>query len=139
MMAHCSIWTNRSVRFAGRVLAVLVVDDNKASGAALTAVFIQEAMDARFAASGIQALEFTRHWMPDVIVLDINMPLHDGFSTARVLRRLPSTRGAAIVAFTALDEQVVRHKGLPAGFDGYCQKGQSPGDLVNVIRVMTRG
>lgn len=138
-MARCSIWTNRSVRFAGKAPTVLIVDDNEASGAALTAALGQESMDARFAASGVQALECTRHWRPAVIVLDINMPLHDGFSTARVFRRMPSTRTAAIVAFTALDEREVRDKGVPAGFDGYCQKGQSPRDLIRVIQAMTSG
>lgn len=93
-------------------------------------------MDARFAASGIQALELTRNWTPDVVVLDVNMPVHDGFSTAWVLRRIPSTRDVAIVAFTALDEREVREKGLTAGFDGYCQKGQSSGELVDMIHEM---
>ncbi|WP_063910579.1 response regulator [Paraburkholderia monticola] len=119
--------------------AVLVVDDNEASGTALTAALGLEAMDARFAAGGIQALEFTRHWMPDVIVLDINMPLHDGFATARVLRRLASTRAAVIVAFTALDEGQVRERGIDAGFDGYCQKGRSPGELISAIHALSGG
>lgn len=135
-MPRCSIWTDRSVRFAGKALAVLIVDDNESSGAALTAALGQEFMEVRFAGSGMEALECTRHWRPAVIVLDINMPLHDGFSTARVLRRMPATRAAAIVAFTALDEPQVRDKGIPAGFDGYCQKGQSPRDLISVIHAM---
>ena len=138
-MRCCARWTTRPVRFTGNLPAILVVDDHEASGAALTAALGQEAMDARFAASGVQALELTRNWIPDVVVLDINMPLHDGFSTARVLRRIPSTRDAAIVAFTALDECEVRAKGLPAGFDGYCQKGQSPQDLVDMIQAMASG
>ncbi len=56
-MARCAIWTNRSVKFAGSVPAVLVVDDNSASGPALTAALGQAAMDARLVASGIQAME----------------------------------------------------------------------------------
>lgn len=136
-MARCGIWTNRSVKFAGSVPAVLVVDDNESLGAALTAALGQRAMDARFVASGIQALDFTRHWVPDVIVLDINMPRHDGFSTARVLRRLPPTRGAIIVAFTALDEHEVQARCVPVGFDGYCQKGGTPDDLIRMIHAMT--
>ncbi|WP_233889364.1 response regulator [Paraburkholderia flagellata] len=116
---------------------MLVVDDNTASGAALTAALGQGAMDARFVASGIQAMECSRYWVPDVIVLDINMSRHDGFSTARVLRRLPPTRGAVIVAFTALDESEVQARGMPVGFDGYCQKGGTPNDLIRMIHAMT--
>lgn len=110
-MSHCARWTSRLVRLTSTFPAVLVVDDHEASGTALTAALGEDAMDARFAASGIQALELTRNWTPDVVVLDVNMPVHDGFSTARVLRRIPSTRDVAIVAFTALDEREVRKKG----------------------------
>ncbi|MCG5079079.1 response regulator [Paraburkholderia tagetis] len=136
-MARCGIWTNRSVKFAGSIPAVLVVDDNSASGAALTAALGQEAIDARFVASGIEAMEWTRHWVPDLIVLDINMPRHDGFSTARVLRRLAPTRSAVIVAFTALGENEVQERGVLVGFDGYCQKGGTPDDLIRMIHAMT--
>ncbi|MEC5409361.1 response regulator [Paraburkholderia sp. MPAMCS5] len=116
---------------------MLVVDDNEASGLALTAALGEEAMDTRLATSGLEALECTRSRTPDVIVLDINMPHHDGFSTARVLRRVLSTRHAAIVAFTALDEREVRERGELAGFDGYCQKGQPPEELLTVIHTLT--
>ena len=135
-MTHCTRWTTRQVRFTSSLPAILVVDDHEASGAALTATLGELEMDARFAASGVLALELIRKWMPDVVVLDINMPLHDGYSMARVLRRIASTRDAAILAFTSLDESEVREKGVPAGFDGYCQKGQSPGDLVGMIEAM---
>ena len=72
-------------------------------------------------------------WVPHVVVLDISMPEHDGFATARVLRRISPTRNAGIIAFTALGEDYVRSKGLHAGFDGYCQKGNAPGVLVDLI------
>lgn len=138
-MTRCARWTTRPVRFTGNIPAVLVVDDHEASGAALTAALGYGLMDARFATSGVQALQLIRNWMPDVVVLDIDMPVHDGFSTARVLRRIPSTHDAAIVAFTSLDEREVWEKGYPAGFDGYCQKGHSPKELVDMIHAMVGG
>lgn len=137
-MPHCARWSSRTVRFTGLMPAVLVVDDHEASGEALTAALGAEAMDVRFASGGVQALEVTRNWIPDVVVLDINMPIHDGFSTARVLRRIQTTQDATIVAFTSLDEREVREKALISGFDGYCQKGQSPKEIVVLIQTMTR-
>ncbi|MFM0327564.1 hypothetical protein [Caballeronia glebae] len=53
-----------------------------------------------------------------------------------MLRRLIATRHAAIVAFTALDETQVRDQATTAGFDGYCQKGQSPESLITMIRTV---
>ncbi len=45
----------------------------------------------------------------------------------------PPTRNAGIIAFTAHGEEFVRAKGIRAGFDGYCQKGNTPGVLVGLI------
>ncbi len=61
------------------------------------------------------------------------MPEHDGFATARVLRRIAPTRDAGIIAFTAFGEELVRQQGLSARFDGYCQKGNPPAALVQLI------
>ncbi len=81
----------------------------------------------------MDALQAIDGWVPHVVVLDISMPEHDGFATARVLRRISPTRNAGIIAFTALGEDYVRSKGVHAGFDGYCQKGNAPSVLVNLI------
>ena len=50
----------------------------------------------------------------------------------------PPTRNAGIIAFTALGEDYVRSKGLQAGFDGYCQKGNAPDVLVDLISKMVQ-
>lgn len=71
--------------------------------------------------------------MPHIVILDITMPEHDGYATARVLRRVARTRDAVIIAFTALGEETVRTEGMHSGFDGYCQKGNPPAALVRLI------
>jgi len=117
----------------GETLAVLIVDDNVSAGTALAEALRYNIMDVRYAPSAPEALELTRDWAPDVVVLDINMPKRDGFTTARILRRLVPTRHTAIVAFTSMDEYEVRDRAVVAGFDGYCQKGQSPDTLIKLI------
>lgn len=117
---------------------ILIVDDNASSAEALTAALTSDGFDTRFALSGVDALHSIDHWVPHVIVLDITMPEHDDYATARVLRRIARTRDAAIIAFTALGEESVRAEALHAGFDGYCQKGNPPAALVDLIGRLVR-
>ncbi|BBP98307.1 hypothetical protein BSFA1_34360 [Burkholderia sp. SFA1] len=131
---HCALWTNRSVDVNHEQWRILVVDDNASSAEALSAALASDGCDTRFALSGVDALRAIDVWVPHVVILDITMPEHDGYATARVLRRIGRTREAVIIAFTALGEEIVRVEGLHSGFDGYCQKGNPPTALVDLIR-----
>ncbi|WP_277185100.1 response regulator [Caballeronia sp. BR00000012568055] len=134
----CALWTNRSVDVDRQQWRILVVDDHAHSAEALSAALTSDGYDTRVALSGVDALHAVDHWSPHIIILDITMPEHDGFATARVLRRIAPTRDAGIIAFTALGEELVRKQGLSAGFDGYCQKGNSPDALVQLIQGLVR-
>jgi two-component system, OmpR family, response regulator len=134
----CALWTNRSVNVDHRQWRILVIDDNAYSAEALAAALTSEGFDTRMALSGVEALHAVDHWSPHIVILDISMPEHDGFATARVLRRIAGTRDAGIIAFTALGEEHVRTPGLSAGFDGYCQKGNPPDALVRLIQGLVR-
>jgi two-component system, OmpR family, response regulator len=130
----CVLWTDRSVDVDVQRWRILVVDDNEASAEGLAAALDADGLDTRYVLSGVDALHVIDGWVPHVVVLDISMPEHDGFATARVLRRISPTRDAGIIAFTALGEDYVRTKGVRAGFDGYCQKGNAPHALVRLIK-----
>jgi CheY-like chemotaxis protein len=127
------LWSHRSVEVDRDQWRILIVDDNAYSAEALAAALTSDGFDTRFALSGVDALHAVDQWVPHVVILDITMPEHDGYATARVLRRIARTRDAVIIAFTALGEESVRPEALPAGFDGYCQKGNPPGALVHLI------
>ncbi|TCK38090.1 response regulator receiver domain-containing protein [Paraburkholderia sp. BL8N3] len=129
----CALWTDRSVDVHLQGWRILVVDDNEASAEALAMALASDGIDARYVLSGVDALHAIDGWVPHVVVLDISMPEHDGYATARVLRRIAPTRNAGIIAFTALGEDYVRAQGMRSGFDGYCQKGNTPRDLVRLI------
>ncbi|SAL12170.1 response regulator receiver protein [Caballeronia arvi] len=130
---HCALWTNRSVDVDHEQWRILIVDDNADSAEALSAALDSDGCDTRVALSGVDALHAIDVWVPHVVILDITMPEHDGYATARVLRRIGRTRDAVIIAFTALGEDIVRKEGLHSGFDGYCQKGNPPTALVGLI------
>ncbi|CAD6562474.1 response regulator [Paraburkholderia sabiae] len=112
---------------------VLVVDDNESARGAIAAYLTLEGMHVCAVAGYCEALSASADWKPDVAVLDIMMPVHDGFQTAQALRdRFDDYVG--IVAFTATDSSFVKsHPASRFLFDGYCQKGTSPERLVRVL------
>ncbi|MDR5777333.1 MULTISPECIES: response regulator [unclassified Caballeronia] len=129
-----SRWTDRTV--ANRhptALRLLVVDDYRVGADAITAVLLSEGYDVRCVLSGDAALKLIDHWIPDIALLDINMPGMDGFELARRLRELHSMRDTALVAFTSQDERVTRSAGVQVGFDAYCQKTGTTGVLLRLL------
>ena len=129
-----AMWTRRRVAIdPDRAVRVLVVDDNETAAEALSLALAEDGYETRYVFGGVSAIQFVSHWVPDIIVLDINMPEYDGFETAHLLRCLVNTRNAGIVAFTALSAPDVARQGLPAGFDAYCQKGCTLDALTTLI------
>ncbi len=71
---------------------------------------------------------------PDVIVLDVAMPLLDGLATAAKLRNDPSTSGIKIVMVSARAQQTDIRRGLEAGVDVYLTKPFDPDVLIRAVR-----
>jgi two-component system cell cycle response regulator DivK len=101
---------------------VLVVDDNEAfiemTKFVLTAAgnLVDAASDAGSALSMIPA------FLPDVILMDIQMPVIDGVELTKRLKADPATRSIPVIAFTAHASQGDEHDLKAAGFDGYIGK-----------------
>ena len=89
------------------------------------ALLTQEGFDTRYASRGLDAIDLVRHWIPEIILLDINMPRYDVFQTARILRRLVTTGETAIIDYTAQAKDDISDRGVSAGFDADCRKGSS--------------
>jgi two-component system, OmpR family, response regulator len=132
-----SPWTARRVVVYDAPLRVLVVDDNQNAAEALAAYLAFERMQCRVAFGGVEAVSIGTTWIPHAIVMDISMPDCTGVEAATALRQDPRTCAVAIIAFTALDETEVRRLAGEGHFDGYCQKGQSPANLVALITTLT--
>ncbi|MGQ9549573.1 MAG: response regulator transcription factor [Roseiflexus sp.] len=87
------------------------------------------------ASNGREALEKVRNEMPDVVLLDIMMPVMDGFET---LRRLRQASSVPVLVLTAKDNEEDRVRGLELGADDYIGKPFSHRELVSRIRAVLR-
>ena len=83
------------------------------------------------AANGLDAIHKVESLQPDVLLLDLEMPLLDGYQTASHIKKLhPSCR---IVALTVHDYDAARQKALQAGVDHFVVKGTPIENLVQMI------
>lgn len=121
------------------MIRVLVVDDHRLVRAGLVTL-LQAASDVEIAgeaADGRQALEAARAHRPDVVLMDLSMPVLDGVAaTGQVCAELPDTRVIALTSFS--DRQRVTDV-LAAGAVGYLLKDCAPDELLTAIRAAAAG
>ncbi|MCS6883587.1 MAG: response regulator transcription factor [Oscillochloridaceae bacterium] len=114
---------------------VLVVDDEARMVNFMRLNLELEGMRVATAANGREALERVREDMPDVVLLDVMMPVMDGFET---LRRIRQFSQVPVLMLTAKDEEEDRVRGLELGADDYIGKPFSHRELVSRIKAVLR-
>ncbi len=112
---------------------ILVVDDNVDVVETTTMLLSLSGHQVRSAKDGLQALHVATEFRPDVVLLDIGLPLMDGYEVARRLRQTPQTAGALLIALTGYGQQGDRQRGRDAGFDGHMLKPVDPHALAKII------
>jgi DNA-binding response OmpR family regulator len=113
---------------------VLVVDDDPMIRHLITVNLELEGFNVAHADDGESCLRAVELLRPDVIVLDVAMPLLDGLATAARLRADPSTSGIKIVMVSARAQQTDIRRGLEAGVDVYLTKPFDPDVLIRAVR-----
>lgn len=116
---------------------VLVVDDEKDIVELLRYNLVKEGYDVIVAYNGEQALEKAVGG-PDLILLDLMMPVLDGFETCKRLKNEPATSQIPVVFLTARAGEVDEVLGLELGADDYIQKPISPRKLVARVKAILR-
>lgn len=114
---------------------VLVVDDEPRMITFMRMNLELEGMRVTTAANGREAVEKVREEMPDIVLLDVMMPVMDGFEA---LRRIRSFSQVPVIILTAKDEEEDRVRGLELGADDYVGKPFSQRELVSRIRAVLR-
>lgn len=112
---------------------VLVVDDNF-DAAETVAVFLELAgHQVKAVTDAMEALACASVYAPEVIVLDIGLPVLDGYQLARRLRATEQTRASFLIALTGYGQDADRSRALQAGFDRHLVKPADPAELARMI------
>ena len=118
-------------------LSVLVVDDDEYNIVVLKSLLPSPPLEVRTAVNGRAALELVRASRPDVIFLDVEMPVMGGIEAVALIRAVQRERGeqpSRVAAFSAHDDEATRQRCLEAGFDLYLAKPASREEVLAVLR-----
>ncbi len=114
---------------------ILVVDDSTENLDILDSILSTE-YNINFATNGKTAIEISKKYMPDIILLDIIMPVMDGFEACKLLKKDPLTKNIPIIFVTAKEEDFDEAKGFELGAVDYITKPVS--SIVVKARVKTQ-
>ncbi len=118
---------------------VVIADDDPAIGALLTAVLRRTGAECRIARSGTEALALVREVLPEVLILDVNMPGMDGFEVLTNLRADNLTACIPVVLLTARQQEADVLKGFSCGASDYITKPFNPMEVTaRVARYLPR-
>jgi len=120
-------------------LRILVVDDNVDSARTLIRLLKLMGHEARTAHDGSQAVEAAEEYRPDLMLLDIGLPVMNGYEVARAIRRRPWGRDPVIVALTGWGQEDDRRRSKEAGIDDHLVKPMDPATLESLLAGMRPG
>lgn len=112
---------------------VLVVDDSSIDLKNLERIVSDAGAMVVTASSGAEAVAKAKETAPQLILLDVNMPGLDGFSTARQLQADPATKGIPVVFVTSKDQKADRVFAQMLGAKGYVTKPYAAADIQAVL------
>ncbi len=117
---------------------VLVVDDEEPILELLKYNLEKGGYEVQAAANGMKAVEIAKTFLPDLVLLDIMMPVMDGVETCRRIREIPELQKTFIVFLTARSEEYSEVAAFDVGADDYITKPIKPRALMSRIHALFR-
>ncbi len=118
---------------------ILIVEDNRNNASLLRDILSFHGYEIAEASDGNLGVELARELMPDLILMDIQMPGLDGMTAGSILKGDPATSGLKIIALTSFAMRGDRDKFLAAGFDGYLSKPINTRELPGLVAQWLNG
>jgi two-component system cell cycle response regulator DivK len=109
---------------------ILLIEDNAQNSYLTTFLLESQGFAVVSASDGAAGIELAKQTLPDLILLDIQLPMMDGYAVARALRTVESLKLTPIIAVTSYAMVGDREKCLAAGCNGYIEKPINPETFV---------
>jgi len=114
---------------------ILLVEDNELNRDMLSRRLTRQGFEVLLACDGASGVELTGSERPDLVLMDMSLPVLDGWEAAQRLKADPTTRTIPVIALTAHAMTADREKALAAGCDDYDTK---PVELSRLLEKMHR-
>ena len=118
--------------------SVLIVEDHPTMRDAMRLVLEEDGYEVEDATDGEAGIAAVRARPPDIVLLDLNIPVVSGAQVLETLKADPTTAGVLVVIVTATGEEG-RRRALAQGADGYITKPFSPLALLRTVERVLRG
>jgi signal transduction histidine kinase/ActR/RegA family two-component response regulator len=115
---------------------VLVVDDNVDAASTLGALLTLQGASVDVAHDGAQALAYIRTQRPEAVVMDIGMPVMNGYDTARAIRAAMPDGAPTLIALTGWGQYADKARALEAGFDFHFVKPLQIDELIGCLETL---
>jgi len=112
---------------------ILIIEDNRQNMYLTAFILKSHHHDVLQAFDGLEGIECAERNLPDLIVLDIQLPGMDGYSVAAAIRRNPLTKHIPMVAVTSYAMPGDRERVLASGCSGYIEKPINPDTFMKEI------
>src|SRR4051812_24314113 len=132
----CGSWAAIAARRTRSSTMILIVEDHADARQALVKLIKRVGHDVIGVADGAQALLFLQTTLPQLIILDYDMPNVDGLEVLHQLRADPRTAAVPVVFFTAASSGLMRATALAAGAQEYIRKGSM--DWMQIVACIER-
>jgi len=118
------------------MIRILLVEDNEMNRDMLSRRLKRRGFEILFAMDGAQAVEMAGEGSPDLILMDMGLPIMDGWEATRIIKQDPKTKAIPIIGLSANAMAGDREKGLAAGCDDYDTKPVDIRRLLEKIQVV---
>ncbi|MBU4449580.1 MAG: response regulator [Proteobacteria bacterium] len=118
---------------------ILIVEDIPMNRRLIRDILTYQGYEVIEAENGKEAVRIAREQKPDLIIMDLQMPVMSGYDAIKILKSDPVTKDIKIIAVTSFAMSGDREKVLAAGFDNYISKPINTRELPEMVKRLLEG